>query len=117
MMVIKAKTEKRIDEHKHGRGKKMRLKWREKMRQRKKMIKAKTWALNLRRRRTVYEVEDQTISRYDMLHLLRSGRLKNEVILERREAMNIEALQRESEMLRAGLAAQIICEGHEWKKL
>ncbi|ONK69452.1 uncharacterized protein A4U43_C05F23030 [Asparagus officinalis] len=34
-------------------------------------------------------------------------------ILEGKEAMDIEALQRESKMLRAGLAAQIICEGRE----
>ncbi|ONK64315.1 uncharacterized protein A4U43_C07F24410 [Asparagus officinalis] len=38
-------------------------------------------------------------------------------ILEGRETMNIEALQRESEMLGAGLDAQIICERGEWKKL
>ncbi|ONK56339.1 uncharacterized protein A4U43_C10F7050 [Asparagus officinalis] len=38
-------------------------------------------------------------------------------ILEGRETMNIEALQRESEMLGAGLAVQIICECGEWKKL
>ncbi|ONK68490.1 uncharacterized protein A4U43_C05F12270 [Asparagus officinalis] len=100
--------------------------------------------------RTIFEVEDHTICRYDMLHLLRGGRLKDEIIealvaslrtwlklpenahverkyaivtsyfsaiLEGREIMNIEALHRESHMLRAGLAAQIICEGREWKKL
>ncbi|ONK60889.1 uncharacterized protein A4U43_C08F23760 [Asparagus officinalis] len=38
-------------------------------------------------------------------------------ILEGREVMDIEVLHRESHMLRAGLAAQIICEGREWKKL
>ncbi|ONK56214.1 uncharacterized protein A4U43_C10F5300 [Asparagus officinalis] len=101
-------------------------------------------------KRTVFEVEDHTICRYDMLHLLHCGRLKDEtveslvarlrtwlklpenahverkfaivtlyfsVILEGREAMNVEALHRESHMLRAGLVAQIICEGREWKML
>ncbi|ONK66409.1 uncharacterized protein A4U43_C06F7580 [Asparagus officinalis] len=100
--------------------------------------------------RTIFEVEDHTICRYDMLHLLRGGRLKDEIIealvaslrtwlklpinahverkyaivtsyfsaiLEGREVMDIEVLHRESHMLRAGLAAQIICEGREWKKL
>ncbi|ONK60986.1 uncharacterized protein A4U43_C08F24800 [Asparagus officinalis] len=90
------------------------------------------------------------VDKYDMLHLLRGGRLKDEIIealvaslrtwlklpinahverkyaivtsyfsaiLEGREVMNIEVLHRESYMLRAGLAAQIICEGREWKKL
>ncbi|ONK57461.1 uncharacterized protein A4U43_C09F750 [Asparagus officinalis] len=100
--------------------------------------------------RTIFEVEDHTICRYDMLHLLHGGRLKDETIealvarlrtwfmlpenahverkfaivtsyfsaiLEGREVMNIEALHRESHMLQAGLATQIICEGREWKKL
>ncbi|ONK55472.1 uncharacterized protein A4U43_UnF2670 [Asparagus officinalis] len=100
--------------------------------------------------RTIFEVEDHTICRYDMLHLLRGGRLKDEIIealvaslrtwlkllinahverkyaivtsyfsaiLEGREVMDIEVLHRESHMLRARLAAQIICEGREWKKL
>ncbi|ONK66879.1 uncharacterized protein A4U43_C06F12990 [Asparagus officinalis] len=31
-------------------------------------------------KRTVFEVEDQTICRYDMLHLLRGGRLKEETV-------------------------------------
>ncbi|ONK69021.1 uncharacterized protein A4U43_C05F18460 [Asparagus officinalis] len=49
----------------------------------------------------------------------KQGREKKdeEAILEGRVAMNIEALQRESDMLWARLAAQIICEGREWKKL
>ncbi|ONK64164.1 uncharacterized protein A4U43_C07F22760 [Asparagus officinalis] len=55
--------------------------------------------LKVEKRRTVYEVEDQTINIYDMLHLQHGGRLKNKVILEGREAMNIYALQREAEML------------------
>ncbi|XP_020256059.1 uncharacterized protein LOC109840748 [Asparagus officinalis] len=38
-------------------------------------------------------------------------------ILEEREIMQVEALHRESHMLRAGLAAQLICEGREGKKL
>ncbi|ONK60214.1 uncharacterized protein A4U43_C08F15590 [Asparagus officinalis] len=67
--------------------------------------------------RSVYKAEDQTISRYDMLHLLHGGRLADEAILEGREIMNIEALQKESVMLRAGLAAQIICEDREYKML
>ncbi|ONK80638.1 uncharacterized protein A4U43_C01F20050 [Asparagus officinalis] len=37
--------------------------------------------------------------------------------LEGKEVMCIEALQREFEILRVGLAAQIICEGRELKKL
>ena len=37
-------------------------------------------------------------------------------ILEGREIMNVEALHMESHMLRVGLAAQLICEGREWKK-
>ncbi|ONK63638.1 uncharacterized protein A4U43_C07F17340 [Asparagus officinalis] len=168
--------------------------------------------LKVDKRRIVYEVEDQTINRYDMLHLIRGGRLNDEVveelvaklhkwlklpenvdrkrklaivtsylstysftdhkawardvltiqlcldrmvsgydqtstfrafeyesvpcqtqkdsyncdihayffikaILKAREAMNIEALQIESKMLWARLAAQIICKGCEWKKL
>ncbi|ONK56693.1 uncharacterized protein A4U43_C10F11730 [Asparagus officinalis] len=32
-------------------------------------------------RRTVFEVEDQTICRYDMLHILRDGRLNDEIWL------------------------------------
>ncbi|ONK81799.1 uncharacterized protein A4U43_C01F32990 [Asparagus officinalis] len=41
---------------------------------------------------------------------------KEETILEEREIMQVEALHRESHMLRAGLAAQLICEGREGKK-
>ncbi|XP_020266014.1 probable glucuronosyltransferase Os03g0107900 [Asparagus officinalis] len=37
-------------------------------------------------------------------------------ILEGREIINVEALHMESHMLRVGLAAQLICEGREWKK-
>ncbi|ONK68423.1 uncharacterized protein A4U43_C05F11350 [Asparagus officinalis] len=74
-------------------------------------------SLKVDKKRTVYEVDDQTINIYDMLHLLHGGRLKGEVILEGREAINIEDLQKESKMLWARLAAQIICEDHEWKKL
>ncbi|ONK60518.1 uncharacterized protein A4U43_C08F19330 [Asparagus officinalis] len=39
-----------------------------------------------------------------------------QAILEGREIMNVEALHMESHMLRVGLAAQLICEGREWKK-
>ncbi|ONK68132.1 uncharacterized protein A4U43_C05F7780 [Asparagus officinalis] len=38
-----------------------------------------------------------------------------EALQRESEMLNIEALQRESEMLGAGLAAQIICECGEWE--